>query len=185
MSKPRIYGTCDAGCLWETVHREEFLNSASIVKQYATDGVYALERGRTYRAKKKVDGATEWGFVLTIVYKYWATADSPPMEFEETVDVELPETTQFDDYAKIKICGWYRDKTHHLVYELDGVRNDIDLGYFAYLDEYGFTVSGIIQDSPAVYLYNEDAKITFPNKEEIVAEVLAALPVYNGEVTEV
>ena len=29
---PKIYGTCKAGCLWETVHRSEFLQSAAFVE---------------------------------------------------------------------------------------------------------------------------------------------------------
>lgn len=38
MNKPKIFATCKAGCLWETVHRDELLSSATLVEKFLTDG---------------------------------------------------------------------------------------------------------------------------------------------------
>lgn len=39
--KPKIYGFCNAGSKWETVHKDDFEASAALIRQYAdSDGVY-------------------------------------------------------------------------------------------------------------------------------------------------
>lgn len=58
-NKPKIFATCKAGCLWETVHRDEFLASASHIKQnIGEDGLCYLELGKEYKifADKTADG---------------------------------------------------------------------------------------------------------------------------------
>lgn len=157
-NKPKIYATCPAGCLWETVHKDDFLRSAAYIKQTEKAEGYILEQGRTYRLKKRFEGATTWGFAFAIVYKYWATADSPPMEFEETVEITLPAPTEFDDYAKIKICGYKWNKVLILVYEYNGTKYEESLAAFSYLDDYGITVYGLVQDAGGCWLVNEDAE---------------------------
>lgn len=172
MSKPRIYGTCPAGCLWETVHIDDFLRSASIVKQTEQAEGYVLEAGRTYKVRKRFDGATTWGFAFAIWYSYQVNSDGEIVTRTQSVDVELPETTKFDDYAKIKICGYTFNKTLVIVYEFNGVRSEIDVGAFSHEDDDGITLYGTIQDSSEVFVYNEDATIYGATGASIVSTVL-------------
>ena len=69
-NKPRIYGYCPAGCKWETVHRDEFERSASIVACNKTEGdSFSLEPRKTYRIKKKVDlPSYKCGFSVSVCY---------------------------------------------------------------------------------------------------------------------
>lgn len=55
-NKPKIYGYCDAGCQWETVHKSDFEKSASMLKVDAdADGVYRLDASQKYRICGNVD----------------------------------------------------------------------------------------------------------------------------------
>lgn len=156
-NKPKIYGTCAAGCLWETVHKDDFLRSASIVKQFDSGAGYALEAGRNYKVKKSNSGASVWGFTLTIVYSYVDSGNGKQQD--RMADVDLPAASQFDDYLNIKICGWYKNGTDKLVYELNGEKIEIDVGTLPYVQYSGVSVSGRIVNSPEVFLYNEDATV--------------------------
>lgn len=49
MNKPKIYGFCQAGCKWETVHKTDFDNSVTYIKQTAIDGVYYLDPIANYK----------------------------------------------------------------------------------------------------------------------------------------
>lgn len=69
MSKPRIYANCKAGCLWETIHREEFERSAAIVAVKKEYGVFRLEPKKTYRIRKTTDlFSSDYGFIITLNY---------------------------------------------------------------------------------------------------------------------
>lgn len=47
--KPRIFGTCSAGCLWETVHKDDFLKSASIVDLHNNGETQYVDVTNKYR----------------------------------------------------------------------------------------------------------------------------------------
>lgn len=178
MSKPKIYGTCPAGCLWETVHRDEFLNSASIVKVAPQGTNLYLEQGKTYKVKKVEANSTSWGFNNLRVYAFFAdTVDASEIEELTGIthtgfEVDLGTPTRYDDYKKIKILGFsFRtygdagDKKVYLVIELDGVRQEIETGLktilYTSLTDDDVTAQGIIFDADNVtmFLVNEDANI--------------------------
>ncbi len=54
-NKPRIYATCPAGCLWETVHYEDFAKISGYVAQPIVNGVATLLPLKKYRIE--VDSA--------------------------------------------------------------------------------------------------------------------------------
>lgn len=68
---PKIYSNCKAGCLWRTVHYDEFLNAASIVeinidalerKVIGGKEYICLEKDKTYVFK--ASELNNWGFSL-------------------------------------------------------------------------------------------------------------------------
>lgn len=168
-NKPRVYATCPAGCLHETIHREDFLRSAAYIKQIEQAEGYILEQGRTYRLKKRFEGATSWGFPFAIVYSYKYKSDGEVFTHTETVEITLPAPTEFDDYAKIKICGYKWDKVLILVYEFNGTKYEESIAFFSYLDDYGITVYGWAQDAGGCWLVNEDAETVARDGEGIAS----------------
>ncbi|MGN0804070.1 MAG: phage tail protein [Candidatus Coproplasma sp.] len=67
--KPKIYGTCPAGCLWETVHMSDFEKSAAFIQQYPNEsGEYVLKLGKDYKifAPKNTDNS----FTSSVVLSY-------------------------------------------------------------------------------------------------------------------
>lgn len=62
MNKPKIFAHCPAGCEWETVHRKD-IEAIAALFPVTSDGI--LERGKTYRINKTVEGTTEWGFKIS------------------------------------------------------------------------------------------------------------------------
>lgn len=55
MSKPKIHAFCAAGCAWETIHKEDFLNSYPLtpveesVSPFSTERGYLLQHGVKYK----------------------------------------------------------------------------------------------------------------------------------------
>ena len=48
--KPKIYGTCKAGCRWETIHKQDFEDAQPFVRiNPNTDGIYELKKGIKYK----------------------------------------------------------------------------------------------------------------------------------------
>lgn len=172
--KPKIYGTCAAGCLWETVHKTDFLKSASQV-MVEEDGWqhHTLEVGKSYKVKKTVDGATEWGFILQVTANYRAfvwneeAGTLVEQDADKTVTVDLGTPTIYDDYKKIRVCGFElqsygdaSDKKVIFVIELDGVRQEIDSGEkTAIITNNPVTGACVLFNATEVYLLNEDAVV--------------------------
>lgn len=159
-----VYGFCKAGCRYRVPTYDAFVHSASIIKQYATDGVFVLEQGKTYKVKKRIDGATEWGFIFRLIYKYKVGPELAPVEIDGSyyVNDNLPTPAQFDDYLKIKICEWYTEDTHNrIAVEINGERNSfiVNVGE-TYIAGYGlYDVYGVIEGDTECYLVNEDATV--------------------------
>lgn len=65
-NKPKIYANCKAGCLWETVHKDDFQRSAAFIRQSVEDNGYFkefyLEAGQTCIVKGDIvaDTITQW-----------------------------------------------------------------------------------------------------------------------------
>ena len=66
MIKPKIYGFCQAGCKWETVHKTDFDNSVTYIKQTAIDGVYYLDPIANYKIYSGVQSNEIIIFTFTI-----------------------------------------------------------------------------------------------------------------------
>lgn len=120
MSKPRIYGTCDAGCLWETVHKEDFLRSASIVQVSADEsGSVNLEFGRKYKIKKTVANGTSWGF--TVSATFYDETETVNLVYDIVNSVFPDPPTKYEDYLFIRLCEFYLDNGYpELSCEING-----------------------------------------------------------------
>lgn len=64
-NKPKIYGTCAAGCLWETVHYSDFVQSASL-RKIEHNGNLLLEKKHRYRLFKNDTTVDFFGFSVAL-----------------------------------------------------------------------------------------------------------------------
>lgn len=146
--KPRIYGTCKAGCSWETVHKSDFEKSASFVEQYPQeDGSYLLEIGKEYKiyAPKTADG-TAFDCVLNA---------NEGSDYEVTF--ETPCNDDFADSFTFKALGfkWDEDGVCYFYYEHSGIRYSALMGV-----DYETFSACKVSGATRVLLYNANATIT-------------------------
>lgn len=103
-NKPKIYANCKAGCLWETVHKDDWQSSAGFIRQDVTDNgtykEYILEAGQTVILKGDIIGETglSWKVQLQVIDAYGN------VYHEETVARSL-----WDNYLKVTSCRVYHD----------------------------------------------------------------------------
>ena len=101
-NKPRIWAHCDAGCPWETVHKDDFLRSASIVRQYPNEsGEFKIETGRAYWIKNS-NAVGAWGITISLFIDVTYGNNI----FEQTIQLALPEFDKFADGIKFKFLGF-------------------------------------------------------------------------------
>lgn len=113
---PKIYGTCPAGCQWETVHKSEFEASASLIRRYPsmllingeTRQLFQLELGKEYKifSDKNEDGIFNAHLFL--------------MQFNgamRTLDYNVE-----DEYADSIIVRLLEANSEKIVYEIAGIR---------------------------------------------------------------
>lgn len=170
---PKIYGNCAAGCRYRAVPYEEFLNSASIVKQYREGYTYILEKGRTYRLRNE-KAASHWGVSVTVSTS-WNTGNGTATGM---LTLQLPD---FDKYAKgVKVClldisGVYDTSdsvcSFSAVYEVNGERHTETFADGSFLAnsqptediEYSIvaTCTTDYETDLKCWLFNEDAEIEF------------------------
>lgn len=119
-NKPNIYGTCPAGCLWETVHKDDFLRSASVARVRADEsGSVSLEFGRKYKIKKTVANTTSWGFAVSATFYH--SIEKETLVFN-IVNSGNPATTKYEEYLTIRMCEIYLNNYEPvLACELNGV----------------------------------------------------------------
>lgn len=99
---PKIYATCKAGCLWETVHRSELEKIASIVKVLPNEGgAYTLDIGKKYKIKAN-DGSAWGGLSIILECTY--------SEGKKTVAVELPEQHLFVKDLTFGVLGFLGER---------------------------------------------------------------------------
>lgn len=161
MSKnPKIYGFCDAGCRWETVHMEDFQRSASMVEvSPESDGTYRLEKGKTYRLLKGSDSSdVTWGFRMTAFAPAYYT-DTGELYGMVEKPVNLPTKQDYNDFLKVRFLDFFNPyQTRTVVIEFDGVRQTQtetwDDGGAVYRDQYV-----IVTGAQKCYLINESAEI--------------------------
>lgn len=145
MRLPKIFANCFAGCKWETVHREEFLRSASLVEVYPNeDGKWFLEPKKQYKIFAPKDGNGAFAFILyadAITEKHYIT------------------TTTNDEYAdwfvfRLLDCKYSAaDNGVKIVYEIEGNR-------YAEVIAYTDAVENVVlTGATQVFLYNADATV--------------------------
>lgn len=146
--KPRINATCAAGCLWETVHKQDFLNACSFVKLTGADNEWLLDLGRQYKIISENVAGVGYGFTITFKYKDNGT--------ETLYNFTIPHEDKYANYVVFKLLeASANGTTLTLVYEIAGVR---------YLE----TITGtnlsllekdyiLVKNADAVYLFKDDA----------------------------
>lgn len=142
---PKIKAHCAAGCAWETIHREEFLRSASLVEVYPNENVvWSLERNKQYKIFAPKDENCAFDFQLYVDYHfgkhYIATVTN-----DEYADWFV---FRFLDYKLIS------GTTYKVVYEIEGNR------YTEVIADGDADIAGIVlSGATQVFLYNDDATV--------------------------
>lgn len=164
MSKnPKIYGFCDAGCRWETVHMVDFQRSASIVACNKMDGKFYLEGGKLYKIKKATEiENSAYGFYFTVVYGIGF------VDREETIE-SSPITISHDGANRSSLLArlvrtyvdgsWIKG-----VFEIDGTIQTYDLGYHEGFEAFIGVYQLVVNNSEGCsvdecYMVNENAEI--------------------------
>ncbi len=176
-NKPRIYGTCKAGCQWETVHKSDFDASASHIPQHIDeDGKCYLELGKEYKIFAPREGLF---FTCWINYVYNDGVDGERVfrvrnEEEEGAGAEYFYLCD-DRYAESFVFRLLQatlsaDGTLTYVYELGGIRYENSISVSAsssLLAENYLYVTGATK----VLLYNEDATIEAKGEDGTIITV--------------
>ena len=141
--KPKIYSHCPAGCLWETVHMDDFMRSASHINMPVGElGFCTLEIGKEYKifANKKSNGDFDIAIFLT------HTGADMPFVFSMPTN-----TDAFADHFVFKFLGYTESGFE---YEISGIR------YRETLPQGAEHVKLYVYGATKVLLYNADATIT-------------------------
>lgn len=170
MSKPKIYANCKAGCLWETVHKDDFQSSAAFIKQDVIDTGYSKEfyvqAGQTVVLKGDIFDDQTTGRACKVTYEI--------RDYSNNIYVTEKALlcSRFDTHARVKNCGAYENKdgTITFYYELQGIGTDDD-GNLVVKNYHTVTVSDpqvviCLKNVDEVYLVN-DAMEAFLNAEEV------------------
>lgn len=161
-TKPRIYGYCPAGCMWETVHKEDFLKSCTYAVHYPNkDGKWYLENGKQY----KIFGENNNGFGFTIAFKYTNNNG------EQTYNFEIPNNDKYANSVVFKLLEARTDlspDTLSLVYEIAGIRytEEIETENPQLLTENYL----VVENADKVYLYNSDASFVIDGGDSYTKE---------------
>lgn len=172
MSKyPKIYGFCDAGCRWETVHMDDFQKAAYMVACGKQNDVFTLEPLKTYRIKKTTSPAnSNYGFAITL--SFLVVNDTGTTEHVINIynpdDVPLTDSTgqhfnynaAYKEFLTVRFCDFASsDEGSMAVFEIDGKIFYIASNVGIDVDE---TFSGLVvavSGAEECYLINESAEI--------------------------
>lgn len=114
MNKPKIYGFCQAGCKWETVHKTDFDNSVTYIKQTAIDGVYYLDPIANYKIYSGVQ-SNAYTCQIKLAFK------SNSLDYDYTFNIS--EFDNFRTYIYFEILSLQATSTFvSVVYEVNGNR---------------------------------------------------------------
>lgn len=157
-----VYGFCKAGCRHRVPTYDDFLNSASIVKMYATDGAFLLEVGKKYKIAKTVEKATEWGFTVSVKY---SETDILGTEYHD-FGIALPACSQYDEYLTFRLLDVVLKLSEGIEYnivvvaEVDGEITEYETGNVTTASSTEWAaVSATVSGATECYLVNEDASI--------------------------
>lgn len=147
-NKPKIYGYCPAGCKWETVHRDEFLRSASHIGLTPNeDGSYHLEQGKEYKIFAEKDSANNFTCSVELVQSdgksYSIDLSQNEDKYAESFTFRLLEVIEHSTSGN----------QLSIVYELAGAR--YATGMIGLFNSATIRVTG----ATSVCLYNADATV--------------------------
>lgn len=147
---PSIYSNCKAGCLWETVHKSDFLKSASIVKLAKANATsWIVDIDNVY---KIVSASTNNAYNCAVSFRYVENGG------QKDYAIAISEFDAYRDYVHFEmLSATTNGSTLTLVYEINGNR-------------YTETISGtaidlttcklVISNAIEVFVYNVNATIT-------------------------
>lgn len=164
-NKPSIYANCKAGCSWETVHKDDFLRSASHIRQsMSEDGRYYLEKGKEYKIFVQKGASV---FAVKFDYTH-STAGS------QVYVIERANGDAYADSFTFKLLDITYDTSRNsiaLVYDFAGIRKTewiADLSS-TWIEGKCLYVEGVEK----VLLHNSDAEIV---ATETVAKTIILKP---------
>ena len=166
-NKPKIYGTCAAGCLWETVHKEDFEKCAAVIPIYPnTEGKYLLEVGKKYRIVSGYSGAVNdryRDFSVTVSVSNSAVESSTK---SAQIKIKIDETNyaQYNDGVVFEVLDCNSER---VIFDADGTRTKRIISNSAFTYD---TVSITVENAMAVFYYNEDATITAKSAYEVAVD---------------
>jgi hypothetical protein len=147
--KPKIFASCKAGCLWETVHKDDFEKSASLIRQYPQedeDGSYLLEVGKEYKA-------IDTDHIKPAEFLAWLSVDVLATSGAIEKHYILNRPSNPDIYSNSFVFKVLGIEAEAIIYEFCGVR-------------YSYSASGAVRIGAIrldwageLYLYNSDATI--------------------------
>ena len=148
MSKPKIYANCKAGCLWETVHKDDFDKSATWFEQTPNENsVYKLSPVKNYKIVSAVV-SNAYSCVVSLEYTD-VTAQSHTFE--------ISEFDEYRNYFYFEILSLTATATAlTIVYEVNGNRYTETVSGTA-IDVTNATLN--ITGATDVLLHNDDAEI--------------------------
>ena len=174
-NKPKIHATCKAGCLWETVHLDDFKRSASIVELPKNEigSVIVDMQPQTYRI------ATERSKFGTDTYDCGVTvyADDSGNPFlldgkvAMSIDIPFDEYRDYFDFEILRLTTTGTDLT--LVYEINGERKTKTMA-----DGVSINIENayiVFSNVKAVYLFNRYATIEAKVGSDIEQDISDAI----------
>ena len=153
-NKPKIYASCKAGCLFETVHKSDFEKSASHIPVVADENsIYWIESGKEYKVFANKDSNNQFTCHFVFAFsengseKQYIIAHENNDKYADNIVFRFLEASVNTGATEITI-----------VYEVAGVRytetiSGTALSLLAENDLY-------ISNATRVLLYNYDATIT-------------------------
>lgn len=137
MSKyPKIYSFCDAGCRWETVHKRDFLQSATLFLCDSVDGAFTLEKEKKYRVYKSTElGDAKYGLTLKFTSTYDVGGEIKTVTVTYAIDdsVEGIDATNktYIEIRPLKFLAGYYESVVLWWYSIDigGVEKTFELGF--------------------------------------------------------
>lgn len=147
--KPKVYGFCNAGCKWETVHKSDFDKSVTWVKQYPDENnVYELPPVKNYKIVAPV-ASNAYSCVVSLTYTDGTTA--------KTHTFTISEYDAYRDYFYFEILSLTATATAlTVVYEVNGNRYTESVsGTAISITDAKLKIAGAME----VLLFNADANI--------------------------
>ena len=179
-NKPKIHATCKAGCLWETVHKDDFDKSAAYICQYPnSSGLFILEKGKEYKIIAPKNAENQFTCILNFNY-YDAGGYANTITFSFENNDKYAESFIFK-LVSTEIAD--NDYDCYIVYEAAGIR----YGTTATPQRLAYTPNDkeniIVMGATSVLLINADATVTGEKGESGVTFHKNLIPTFTEDTT--